>query len=70
MDADQERIGDMTRAELRKFVGEVVYAKVRHWPHNPQRPPAEVFASVVRNRWTPPSGAKTSQELLRESRDQ
>ncbi len=29
----------------------------------------EVLASIERNRWTPPPGAKTSLELLREDRD-
>jgi len=29
----------------------------------------EVFASIEKNRWTPPSGAKSSLELLREDRD-
>lgn len=29
----------------------------------------EVFASIEKNRWTPPPGAKSSLELLREDRD-
>ena len=29
----------------------------------------EVFASIEKNRWTPPPGAKSSLELLREGRD-
>lgn len=29
----------------------------------------EVFASIEKNRWTPPPGAKSSLELLREDRN-
>lgn len=29
----------------------------------------EVFASIEKNRWAPPPGAKSSLELLREDRD-
>lgn len=29
----------------------------------------EVFESIEKNRWTPPPGAKSSLELLREDRD-
>jgi len=29
----------------------------------------EVFASIEKNRWTPPPGAKSSLELLREDRE-
>ena len=30
----------------------------------------EVFASVERNRWTPPAGSPTPTEMLRQSRDE
>lgn len=34
-----------------------------------QRSLEEVLASIDRNRWTPPPGAKSSLELLREDRE-
>ncbi|MBC8100434.1 MAG: hypothetical protein H7Y11_13400 [Armatimonadetes bacterium] len=33
------------------------------------RTQAEIRTSIVRNRWTPPPGANSSLELLREDRD-
>lgn len=78
------RVGDMTLEELRTVVEAIVVDKmekftlIREGLANVRRLPGdqpdnrtyeEVLASIERNRWTPPPGAKSSLELLREDRD-
>jgi hypothetical protein len=78
------RVADMTIAELEGMIEVVVDDRmlqhlqerdqltyVRRAPgYTPDaRTYAEVLASIKRNRWTPPPGAKSSLELLREDRD-
>jgi hypothetical protein len=64
------RVGDMTIEELKKLVDELIDQRLRFWPR-PQsaRTLDEIRASIKRNRLTPPPGAKSTLELLREDRD-
>lgn len=67
-----ERVGDMTLDELNQLIEQVVDRRLRLQPmRRPKdpRPVEEILASIDRNRWTPPPGAKPSLEMLREDRD-
>lgn len=56
---------------LKELFGEAEVDEDDFLPPTPpdNRTYEEVLASIERNRWTPPPGAKTSLELLREDRD-
>ncbi|MEQ8674556.1 MAG: hypothetical protein RLP44_11385 [Aggregatilineales bacterium] len=66
-----ERVGDMTMDELNSFVEEKIDKRIQivYWKRTDTRTMDEVNESIRRNRWTPPPGAKSSLELLREDRD-
>ena len=61
-----ERVSDMTLDELKALIDQRI-----HEAFKPQdkRSVEEMLASIDRNMWTPPPGAKSSLELLREDRD-
>lgn len=77
----QQTIGNMTRAELEQVIKQTVeqhiIALLGKEPEailfDDDEPDTrtldEVLESIKRNRWTPPPGAKSSVELLREDRD-
>jgi aminoglycoside phosphotransferase len=55
---------------LSKVLGEFEVQETEFFDDEPDsRSLKEVFESVEKNRWTPPPGAKSSLELLREDRD-
>ena len=72
-------IADMTMEELKKLVEETIDRRLTQLlgtfeiPDEPDEDEDltwdEIRASVDRHRWTPPPGAKSSLELLREDRD-
>ncbi len=76
-------IGNMTLEELKQLINETVDERLKRLfgefeiDENelfPDEEPdtrtwEEVKESIRRNRWTPPPGAKSSLELLREDRD-
>jgi hypothetical protein len=63
-------VADMSLEELRSFVSTIVEERLRTLPRSvPARSWDEVRRSIDENRWTPPPGAKSSLELLREDRD-
>lgn len=72
-------IANMTLDELKKFVEETLDERLTRLLGTFEIPDEsdeddgltwdEVRASVERHRWTPPPGAKTSLELLREDRE-
>lgn len=72
-------IAHMTEDELRQFVEDIVDKRIRSFGDRFEEPESadqydhltwdEVRALADRNRWTPPPGAKSSLELLREDRD-
>ncbi len=75
-------IADMTLEELKRLIdrriderlgrmfGEFEIQEADLFEDEPDnRTLQEVFASIEKNRWTPPPGAKSSLELLREDRD-
>jgi hypothetical protein len=65
-----ERVGDMTLDELKTIINQVVVERLRAWPRSSDpRSLQEILDSIDRHRWTPPPGAKSSLELLREDRD-
>jgi hypothetical protein len=70
----QERIGEMTRNDLTMFVIDVVRRDQRDHPYHPyqqkgDQPVREILKAMREEVWTPPPGAKSSLELLREDRD-
>lgn len=69
-----EHISDMSMGELRAFVESIIQEHMgppRSLSYRQQgkRPIEEVLASMRANLWTPPAGAKSSLEMLREDRD-
>ncbi len=67
-----ERIREMTDEEFKQWVFELVDERLRDkYPYvqHSDRPVAEILKSMRENIWTPPPGAKSSLELLREDRD-
>ncbi|MCC7448531.1 MAG: hypothetical protein IT324_14010 [Anaerolineae bacterium] len=77
----QQTIGNMTRAELEQMINQSVeqhiIALLGEEPESflfdddepDTRTLDEVYESIDRNMWTPPPGAKSSLELLREDRE-
>jgi hypothetical protein len=61
-----QRIVDMTLDDLKALIDQRI-----HEVFKPQdnRTVEEILESIDRNMWTPPPGAKSSLELLREDRD-
>ena len=69
-----ERVGDMSKQELARFIEAIfeermLSAQPRPYQQKGSRPMKEVVQSMRQNLWTPPAGAKSSNELLREDRD-
>ena len=72
-------IANMTLEDLKKFVEETIDERLTRLlgtfeiPDEPDEDDGltwdEIRASVERNRWTPPPGAKSSLEFLREDRE-
>jgi|SaaInlStandDraft_2_1057019.scaffolds.fasta_scaffold577331_2 hypothetical protein len=63
-------ISDMTREELEVLIEEVIDRRLQNLlKPKDTRSMAEINESIRKNRWTPPSGAKSSLEMLREDRD-
>lgn len=76
----QRKVSEMTKDELEAFITTILdqrlaqaNAIVTLYPLDfkpDTRTIEEVLASIEATRWTPPPGAKTSLEFLRESRDE
>ncbi len=67
---ETKRVTNMTVEELKALIVEVVDERLRNKEQRSEkRSLQEIFDSIDRHRWTPPPGAKTSLELLREDRD-
>jgi hypothetical protein len=63
-------VKDMTVDELKAMIVFVIDERLRNKEQpREKRPLQEIFDSIDRHRWTPPPGAKSSLELLREDRD-
>ena len=64
------QIKDLTLEELEAMIDEAIERKLQGLlkPHDP-RSLEEVFASIDRHMWTPPPGAPSPLEMLREDRD-
>jgi hypothetical protein len=60
------QVAEMSIEELAEFVDKRIYAVFK--PRS-SRSVQEILESIDRNMWTPPPGAKSSLELLREDRD-
>lgn len=71
MDELKTLIAEIVEEKLEEKIHETASSRVRRLPRRKRdtRSPEEVQASIERNRWTPPPGAKSSLELLREDRD-
>ena len=68
------RVADMSLQELKDFVEAIIEQRAQ--PTHPmpyqlrgRRSMKKVLRSMRQNLWTPPPGAKSSLELLREDRD-
>lgn len=65
-----QHIGDMSLDDLNRLIEQVVDRRLHTIFHTEDtRTIDEINESIRRNRWTPPPGAKSSLELLREDRD-
>lgn len=80
-----DTIGQMTKQELLRLIDESVDRRLKRLlgdfdldddafaddedEKEDTRSLEEILDSLDRNRWTPPAGAKSSYELLREDRD-
>ena len=66
-----ERVGDMTLKDLTTLIEKTVEERfvVIKRRQVDSRSTAEILASIDEHMWTPPPGAKSSLELLREDRD-
>jgi hypothetical protein len=63
-------VKDMTVDELKAMIASIVDERLRNKEKpGDKRSLQEIFDSIDRHRWTPPPGAKSSLELLREDRD-
>ncbi|MDF5732782.1 MAG: hypothetical protein PUP92_33525 [Rhizonema sp. PD38] len=63
-------VKDMTVDELKAMITSIVDEQLRNKEKpGEKRSLQEIFDSIDRHRWTPPPGAKSSLELLREDRD-
>jgi hypothetical protein len=63
-------IKDLTVEDLEAMIDEAIERKLGALLGTPDpRTLDEIFESIDRNMWTPPPGAKSSHELLREDRD-
>jgi hypothetical protein len=65
-----ERIADMTLDELKVLVNKPVDERIQqlYRPKDP-RSLEEILDSIDQHMWTPPPGAPSTLELLREDRD-
>ena len=70
--ADQ-KIADMTLSDLEALIAQIVDRRIKksslHERPKDTRSREEVLESINRNRWTPPPGAPSTLEMLREDRD-
>ena len=76
-----QTIGNMTREQLQQLIEQTVERKIVELlgqeldiktlqdDESDTRSLDEVFESIDRNMWTPPPGAKSSLDLLREDRE-
>ena len=67
-----QHVGEMTLDELNQLIEQVVDRRLRLQPMPRRKDPRsveEILDSIDQHRWTPPPGAKSSLELLREDRD-
>lgn len=63
-------LANMTRPELEALIEAIVTRKLHSLPRDTQpRTWDQARRSIDQHRWTPPAGAKSSLELLREDRD-
>jgi hypothetical protein len=73
------KIGDMTLEELKKVIDEAIDERLTQMlgsfeieeddDEEEEMTWDEIRAEVEKHRWTPPAGAKSSLEFLREDRD-
>ena len=61
-----DRVTDMTVDELKALIDQRIQEALK--PRD-TRSVQEILESIDRNMWTPPPGAKSTLELLREDRD-
>ncbi|XWK87923.1 MAG: hypothetical protein U7127_27685 [Phormidium sp.] len=69
----EKRVADLTIEEFKTLVYDLVDERLQHWkkPEKivPKRSLQEILDSIDRHRWTPPPGAKSTLEMIREDRD-
>lgn len=67
----EKRVADLTVGEFKALINQVLNERLGLQAEQPvkKRSLQEVFESIDRHIWTPPPGAKSSLEMLREDRD-
>jgi hypothetical protein len=71
LDELKKLIDESVENRLKQLLGEFEISDNEFFPDEPEdtRSVEEVLDSIDQNMWTPPPGAKSSLELLREDRD-
>lgn len=66
-----KRIADLTVEEFKALIVQTLDERLGQQAKEPvkKRSLQEIFESIDRNMWTPPAGAKSTLEMLREDRD-
>ncbi|MFB2893335.1 hypothetical protein ACE1CI_10520 [Aerosakkonemataceae cyanobacterium BLCC-F50] len=69
----EKRVSDLTIEEFKALMTEIIDERLRQW-RQPQtvvdkEALKKTFESIDRHRWTPPPGAKSTLEMIREDRD-
>ncbi|HIK31673.1 MAG TPA: hypothetical protein IGS31_10075 [Oscillatoriales cyanobacterium M4454_W2019_049] len=65
-----QRLAEMTIEDLRALILQILQEQQQHYIWNRSiRSLDEILDSIDRSMWTPPPGAKSTLELLREDRD-
>ncbi len=66
-------VAELTMEEFKAIIAQVVDERLQQERHLSipvkKRSLQEVFESIDRHMWTPPTGAKSTLEMLREDRD-
>lgn len=69
----EKRVADLTIEEFKALMSEIIDERLRLWqqpqPVVDKEALKKTFESIDRHLWTPPPGAPSTLEMLREDRD-
>jgi hypothetical protein len=70
LEMSSQPISNMTRDELNQLIEEMIDRRLQAmWKPRSNRTTEEILGVLEQHRFTPPKGAKSTLELLREDRD-